>query len=57
MLGSSLELKNIPVSFSILHELEYRNICKLIVLKQTGKRRRAFTDRRPEPAPKPILQQ
>jgi len=38
-----LELKNIPISISILHEQEYYNLCKMFRVKQVGKRR-AFTD-------------
>jgi len=38
-----LELKNIPISISILHEQEYYNLCKMFRVKHVG-RRRAFTD-------------
>jgi hypothetical protein len=36
------ELKNIPISSSILHEQEYHNLCRM--LQQI--KRRAFTERR-----------
>jgi len=36
------ELKNIPISSSILHEQEYHNLCRM--LQQF--KRRAFTERR-----------
>jgi hypothetical protein len=46
MLSSSKELKNIPVSISILHEQEYDNICLLIAsLKNKTGKRRAFSER------------
>lgn len=42
----SKELKNIPVSISLLHEQEYNNLSLLINLKGNKvRRRRAFTDR------------
>ena len=46
MPSSSKELKNIPVSISILHEQEYDNICLMVMLlkNKTGKRR-AFSER------------
>lgn len=42
MPSSSRELKNIPISISILHEQEYNNLC--LILKST-KKRRAFSER------------
>jgi hypothetical protein len=46
MYSSSKELKNIPVSISILHEQEYNNIyLTLKVSKGNAKRRRAFSER------------
>ena len=36
------ELKNIPVSSSILHEQEYHNLCRMLYQFK----RRAFTERR-----------
>ena len=46
MLSSSKELKNIPVSISILHEQEYDNICLIItLLKNKAGKRRAFSER------------
>jgi hypothetical protein len=46
MLSSSKELKNIPVSISILHEQEYDNICLMITLmKNKAGKRRAFSER------------
>jgi hypothetical protein len=40
----SLEIKNIPVSISILHEQEYHNLCKMLYRVNKQRRRRAFTD-------------
>jgi hypothetical protein len=46
MLSSSKELKNIPVSISILHEQEYDNLCLLLkLLKSKAGKRRAFSER------------
>jgi hypothetical protein len=46
MQSSSKELKNIPVSISLLHEQEYNNLYLLINLKGNKvRRRRAFSDR------------
>jgi hypothetical protein len=42
---ASVELKNIPISLSILHECEYHNLRSLLHI-QPMKRRRAATDRR-----------
>jgi hypothetical protein len=39
----SKELKNIPVSISILHEQEYNNLCFIFQIKDG--RRRAFSER------------
>lgn len=41
------ELKNIPVSISILHEHEYHNLCKMLQINRNGKRyvRRSFSER------------
>jgi hypothetical protein len=46
MPSSTKELKNIPVSISILHEQEYNNLC--LILKDTRskeRKRRAFSER------------
>ena len=40
----SLEIKNIPISISILHEQEYRNLSKMLYRVNKQGRRRAFTD-------------
>lgn len=40
---ASVELKNIPISLSILHECEYHNLRSLLRI-QPIKRRRASTD-------------
>ena len=46
MSSSSKELKNIPVSISILHEQEYDNICLMIkLMKNKASKRRAFSER------------
>jgi hypothetical protein len=60
----SLEIKNIPVSISILHEQEYHNLCKMLYRVNKQRRRRAFTDVRDQlhslvnivPSVKPLLQ-
>jgi hypothetical protein len=46
MLSSPKELKNIPISISLLHEQEYINLC-LIFMYNRGKvkKRRAFSDK------------
>ena len=36
------DLKNIPVSISILHEQEYNNLC---LMMKVSKKRRAFSER------------
>ena len=40
----SFELKNIPISISILHEQEHHNLCKMIYRIQNQRRRRAYTE-------------
>jgi hypothetical protein len=35
----SSEFTNIPVAVSLLHEQEYKNLCKLVQKEQQGKRR------------------
>lgn len=40
----SLEIKNIPISISILHEQEYHNLCKMLYRVNKQRRRRAWTD-------------
>ena len=54
----SLEIKNIPVSISILHEQEYHNLCKMLYRVNKQRRRRAFTDvhSRIQSFIKPLLQ-
>jgi hypothetical protein len=43
---SSKELKNIPVSISLLHEQEYNNLYLMIDLKKNKiRKRRAFSDK------------
>jgi hypothetical protein len=47
MYSSSRELTNIPISFSILHEKEYNNLCLFLSLKKNkdkNGKRRAFTE-------------
>jgi len=44
---SSRELTNIPISFSVLYEKEYHNLCLFLKLKKNkdkNVKRRAFTD-------------
>lgn len=45
MLTSQKEPKNIPVSNSLLHELEYKNLYLILIKKQEG-RRRAFSEKK-----------
>ncbi len=46
MPSSSKELKNIPVSISLLHEQEYYNLCLILKTnKSKVKKRRAFSER------------
>ena len=40
-----IDLKNIPISISILHEQEYRNLCNMFHTKPNIKRR-AYTAKR-----------
>ena len=43
---TSKELKNIPISISLLHEQEYDNICFILkLMKNKPGRRRAFSER------------
>lgn len=46
MLSAFREPKNIPISISLLHDIEYKNICLMynLNLKQIEKRR-AFSER------------
>ena len=45
MLSSSKELKNIPVSISILHKQEYKNLYMMFILKNKSSKRRAFSEK------------
>ena len=46
MPSSSKELKNIPVSISILHEQEYNNLCLILTsTRPKDRKRRAFSER------------
>lgn len=46
MPSSSKELKNIPISISILHEQEYNNLCLMFkTTKGKVKKRRAFSEK------------
>lgn len=52
MPSTSKELKNIPISISILHEQEYNNLCLMIkTTKGKVKRRRAFSEKSNEDEP------
>lgn len=54
MLSSSKEPKNIPISLSLLHELEYNNICLVFNLKiKQAEKRRAFSERSRDSQEKP----
>jgi hypothetical protein len=49
MLSSSKEIKNIPISFSILHEQEYNNLYYILrSVKNKKNRRRAFSEKSTE---------
>ena len=49
MPSPSKELKNIPVSISILHEQEYDNLCLMVkLLGNKIAKRRAFSEKRCE---------
>jgi hypothetical protein len=45
MLSTSKELKNIPISISLLHEQEYNNLCLMLKMAEKPNRRRAFSER------------
>jgi hypothetical protein len=48
MLSISKEPKNIPISISILHDQEYKNLCNLYKLSFKGNKvnkRRAFSEK------------
>jgi hypothetical protein len=46
MPSSSKEIKNIPVSISLLHEQEYYNLCLILKTNKSKiKKRRAFSDK------------
>jgi hypothetical protein len=45
MPSSVKELKNIPVSISILHEQEYNHICFFMKSENKERKRRAFSER------------
>ena len=42
---SSKELKNIPVSISILHKQEYKNLYMMLIVKKKSSKRRAFSEK------------
>lgn len=49
MPSPSKELKNIPVSISLLHEQEYYNLCLILKARKSKiKKRRAFSERSSE---------
>jgi hypothetical protein len=48
MLSSIKEQKNIPVSISILHEQEYKNLCFIYKLLNKAEKRRAFSENNKE---------
>lgn len=45
MLATSKELKNIPISISLLHEQEYNNLCLMLKMVEKPNKRRAFSER------------
>ena len=45
MIASIKEPKNIPMSISILHEHEYKNLCVMYKLLNKTSKRRAFSDK------------
>jgi hypothetical protein len=44
MLSSIKEQRNIPVSLSLLHEQEYKNLCLIYKLLNKTEKRRAFSE-------------
>lgn len=49
MLTITKELQNIPISFSILHDQEYNNLCLVYKFrKYQAEKRRAFSESRKE---------
>ena len=56
MNSSFKELKNIPVSISMLHEQEYNNLCVLLKLgSKKERKRRAYSDKTNDKADKRSL--
>ena len=46
MLSVTKELKNIPISISLLHEQEYNNLCIIYkISKSCAPKRRAFSEK------------
>jgi hypothetical protein len=45
MLSTTKELKNIPISISLLHEQEYNNLCLMLKMTEKPNKRRAFSER------------
>lgn len=46
MLSTTKELKNIPISISLLHELEYNNLCIIYKIgKSCSTKRRAYSEK------------
>ncbi len=45
MLTTSKELKNIPISISLLHEQEYNNLYLLFKMSDKQNKRRAFSEK------------
>jgi hypothetical protein len=45
MLSTTKELKNIPMSISLLHEQEYNNLCLMLKMAEKPNKRRAFSER------------
>jgi hypothetical protein len=45
MLSTIKELKNIPISVSLLHEQEYNNLCLMLKMAEKPSKRRAFSER------------
>jgi hypothetical protein len=45
MLSTTKELKNIPISISLLHEQEYNNLCLMLKMAEKPGKRRALSER------------
>ncbi len=54
MLSATKELKNIPISISLLHEQEYNNLCLMLKMAEKPNKRRAFSERNTDKTAKSV---